>query len=128
MAVLTIRNLPEEVRTRLRVRASRNGRSMEAEARAIVSAAVNAPSSDDLPEAIERLQDWIASSSKRFKSRPKSSAVDQLLRDRRRDAIREAIQDGLNPKMLFRGHYGRILSEAGWTAQYVENLVKQTSP
>ena len=33
MATLTIRNLPDEVRDRLRVRAARNGRSMEAEAR-----------------------------------------------------------------------------------------------
>jgi plasmid stability protein len=34
MATLTTRNLPEEVRNHLRVAAARNGRSMEAEARA----------------------------------------------------------------------------------------------
>ena len=33
MATLTIRNLPDEVRDRLRVAAAKNGRSMEAEAR-----------------------------------------------------------------------------------------------
>jgi plasmid stability protein len=33
MATLTIRNLPDDVRDRLRIRAARNGRSMEAEAR-----------------------------------------------------------------------------------------------
>ena len=39
MATLNIRNLPDEVHRRLRVRAAEHGRSMEAEARAILSAA-----------------------------------------------------------------------------------------
>ncbi|WP_020386481.1 FitA-like ribbon-helix-helix domain-containing protein [Kribbella catacumbae] len=40
MAVITVRNLDDEVKQRLRVRAARNGRSMEAEARAMIVAAV----------------------------------------------------------------------------------------
>jgi plasmid stability protein len=40
MATLMIRDLDEAVKARLRVRAARNGRSMEAEARAILGAAV----------------------------------------------------------------------------------------
>ncbi|MEU4395613.1 plasmid stabilization protein [Kribbella sp. NPDC023855] len=40
MAVITVRNLDDEVKQRLRVRAARNGHSMEAEARAIIVAAV----------------------------------------------------------------------------------------
>lgn len=36
MATLTIRGLDDETRNRLRVRAARNGRSMEAEVRAIL--------------------------------------------------------------------------------------------
>ncbi len=40
MATITIRNLAEEVKRQLRVRGARNGRSMEAEARAILSQAV----------------------------------------------------------------------------------------
>jgi plasmid stability protein len=40
MATLTIRNLDEKVKRRLQVRAAINGRSMEAEARAILTAAV----------------------------------------------------------------------------------------
>jgi plasmid stability protein len=40
MATLMIRDLDEAVKARLRVRAARNGRSMEAEARAILAAAV----------------------------------------------------------------------------------------
>jgi len=37
MAILNIRQLPDDVHTRLRVRAAHNGRSMEAEARHILS-------------------------------------------------------------------------------------------
>ena len=40
MATLTIRNVPSNVKERLRVQAARNGRSMEAELRAIVGDAV----------------------------------------------------------------------------------------
>jgi len=43
MAALSIRNIDEVVRDRLRVRAARNGRSMEAEIRAILSDAVEKP-------------------------------------------------------------------------------------
>ncbi|SDX50201.1 Plasmid stability protein [Modestobacter sp. DSM 44400] len=40
MATLTIRNLDEAVRQRLRVKAAQHGRSMEAEVREILAAAV----------------------------------------------------------------------------------------
>jgi antitoxin FitA len=40
MATLTIRDLDDAVKARLRVRAAHNGRSMEAEARAILRAAL----------------------------------------------------------------------------------------
>ena len=40
MATITVRNLDDQVKQRLRVRAARNGHSMEAEARAILLAAV----------------------------------------------------------------------------------------
>jgi antitoxin FitA len=129
MAVLTIRNLPDEVRTRLRVRASRNGRSMEAEARAIIAGAVNASTPEDLTGTVSNLQDWIAQSSKKLKSKPKATtrpdAVDAFLRDRRRNAIREAIDDGWHPREIFRGDYVRIAAEAGWTIEYIEQLVKK---
>jgi plasmid stability protein len=41
MATLTVRNLPEATRRALKERAARNNRSMEAEARTILSAAVH---------------------------------------------------------------------------------------
>lgn len=40
MATITVRNLDSEVQLRLKLRAARNGRSMEAEARTILSDAV----------------------------------------------------------------------------------------
>jgi antitoxin FitA len=43
MATLTIRKLDDTVKTKLRVRAAENGRSMEEEARAILEGAVQAP-------------------------------------------------------------------------------------
>lgn len=41
MAMLTVRNLPDEVHRALRVRAARNGQSMEAEVRGILTSAVS---------------------------------------------------------------------------------------
>lgn len=43
MAAMSIRNLDERVLDRLRVRAARHGRSMEAEVRAILADAVREP-------------------------------------------------------------------------------------
>ncbi len=43
MGALSIRDLDDSVKERLRVRAAQNGRSMEAEARLILAAAVDAP-------------------------------------------------------------------------------------
>lgn len=40
MATMTIRNLDDDVKARLRVRAAQHGRSMEEEARSILSAAL----------------------------------------------------------------------------------------
>ena len=40
MSTLTVRNLDDDLKTRLRVRAAHNGRSMEAEAREILRASL----------------------------------------------------------------------------------------
>ena len=57
MASITIRNLDDEVKTRLRVRASVNGRSMEEEARLILAEAVDGETSlgEKLGTAIHEL-------------------------------------------------------------------------
>ena len=53
MASITIRNLDDEVKTRLRVRAAGNGRSMEEEARLILREAVGRkPGSQNLASII----------------------------------------------------------------------------
>lgn len=52
MAVMTIRNLDDEVRDRLRVRAARHGRSMEAEVRAILAEAVQSPVEQTLADLL----------------------------------------------------------------------------
>ena len=56
MASLTIRNLEDPVKARLRVRAAQNGRSMEEEARHILRATLseNAPQGKNLGETIRR--------------------------------------------------------------------------
>jgi antitoxin FitA len=56
MASITIRRLPENTKRRLRLRAARNGRSMEQEAREILKTAVNQPPTppENLAEAIHR--------------------------------------------------------------------------
>jgi antitoxin FitA len=56
MVTLTIRNLDSQVEESLRVRATRNGRSVEAEARAILSETVASPPREtiNLAEAIRR--------------------------------------------------------------------------
>ena len=54
MASITVRNLEEGLKRRLRIRAAENGRSMEQEVRAILRAAVDQESSrgKDLASAI----------------------------------------------------------------------------
>lgn len=47
MAAVSVRGLDDDVRERLRVRAARHGRSMEAEIRAILAEAVSEPSTSD---------------------------------------------------------------------------------
>nr|WP_294545574.1 Arc family DNA-binding protein [uncultured Rhodopila sp.] len=56
MTTLTIRNVPSAEKERLRVRAAMNGRSMEAELRAILTAALDSGSDrgENLAEAIRR--------------------------------------------------------------------------
>lgn len=56
MASITIRRLPETTKRRLRLRAARNGHSMEQEARELLEAglAQPEPKSEDLGQAIHK--------------------------------------------------------------------------
>lgn len=54
MASLTIRNLDDDVRDRLRVRAAQHGRSMEAEVRAILTESLDSGAPTRLGSRIHR--------------------------------------------------------------------------
>jgi plasmid stability protein len=56
MATLTIRNIDAAVKERLRVRAARHGRSMEAELRSIISEAVEADRDQPEPNLAEAIR------------------------------------------------------------------------
>jgi len=56
MANIIIRNLDEQVKQQLRVRAAENGRSMEAEARAILSRGVQEPATTYPANTIKSLR------------------------------------------------------------------------
>jgi antitoxin FitA len=58
MAAISVRNLDDRVKDRLRVRAARHGRSMEAEIRAILVEAVSEP--DDTAGLFSALLDRFA--------------------------------------------------------------------
>jgi plasmid stability protein len=83
MAVLNIRNLPDEVRERLRVRAARHGRSMEAEVRAILAEACEKDEAREPPSA---LPEWI---DRLYAGQPRPRAVDELIAERRREGERD---------------------------------------
>jgi plasmid stability protein len=55
LAALSIRNLDDQVKERLRIRAARHGRSMEAEVRAILIDAVSEPG--EAPDLFQTLVD-----------------------------------------------------------------------
>ncbi len=55
MAMLTVRNLPDEVHRALRVQAALHGQSTEAEVREILAAAVKPPSRVRLGDALAAL-------------------------------------------------------------------------
>ncbi|MBU6436478.1 MAG: Arc family DNA-binding protein [Betaproteobacteria bacterium] len=55
MAMLTVRNLPDEVHRALRVRAAQHGRSTEAEVRALLEEAVKPPERLRLGDALAAL-------------------------------------------------------------------------
>ena len=55
MAMLTVRNIPDEVHLALRVRAAENGQSTEAEVRQILANAVNPPNRIKMGDAMSAL-------------------------------------------------------------------------
>ena len=84
MKTLSIRSIPDEVHAKLRVRAARNGRSMEAEARALLEISVQGGEADKWVGEIQAL-------AKRMSAKRKPNGmVDGLLEERRREVREEA--------------------------------------
>ena len=83
MAVLTIRNVSEDVRARLRLRAAKAGRSMEAEARAILAVAC---SKDEGARSAAFLQEWVDGL---YGKRKPRRVVEHLIAERRKEAMNE---------------------------------------
>jgi plasmid stability protein len=75
MAILTVRNVPDEVLRALRLRAARHGRSTEAEVREILASAVK-------PEQRVRLGDALAALGREIGLANEEFAVFEQVRDR----------------------------------------------
>jgi plasmid stability protein len=83
MASITIRKLDDRVKEALRVRAARNGRSMEEEARTLIETALAPPALS--PERLKALEDKLAE----LRAPGAPSMVDELLAERRAEAVKE---------------------------------------
>ena len=83
MPVLNIRNLPAGVHARLHIRAARAGRSMEAEARAILAAVCM---EDDARRPASVLQDWVG---ELYGAKKPRKVVESLIAERCREHARE---------------------------------------
>ncbi len=83
MAILNIRNLPDDVHAMLRVLAAQHGKSMEAEAREILTLAcrndVNSVPASSLQELVTQL----------YGDNTPNKVVDQLINERRVEAGKE---------------------------------------
>ncbi|MGH6898181.1 MAG: FitA-like ribbon-helix-helix domain-containing protein [Geminicoccaceae bacterium] len=84
MATLNIRRLPEDVHAKLRVRAAKAGRSMEAEARMILAEAVQ-----EKPAKPVDLASLRAFMLRLYGGELPSRVVDDFIEERRREARRE---------------------------------------
>jgi plasmid stability protein len=97
MKSITIRNVPDEDYRALRVRAAQNGRSMEAELRALIERARAAepkrarvwrtPDTGDIARIVKDIQDETA---KIIPPGAPWSEIDALIAERRAEAKREA--------------------------------------
>lgn len=86
-ATLTIRNLDEDVKQRLRLRAAVHQRSMEAEARAILAESLvgsGAPSEED-PDGIARRRRRIEAVMGSWKDRYEGKSTDEVMSELRGD-------------------------------------------
>lgn len=79
-ATLTIRNLDEGVKQKLRTRAAEHGRSMEAEARELLRGALEGGSSTVAPKSVEELRLRLRGVRGAWKNRGSTDALMALTR------------------------------------------------
>ncbi len=91
MATLTIRNLPDHVRDALRVRAAKNGRSMEAEVREMLVQDLEIAVSPADLAAYHAAFDAAQADFAPYRN-PKVLASDELIAERRLEAWRETVE------------------------------------
>ncbi len=91
MATLTIRNLPDQVRDALRVRAAKNGRSMEAEVRALLEESAVESNDNELVDMSLPFSERLKQIRKIMRKHIPAdvSLMDELEAERRREAERE---------------------------------------
>ena len=90
MATLTIRNLPDEVRDRLRMAAAERGRSMEAEARAALTERFGLAAGPEID--IEAVTQQVQAAFAPYRAR-QGSAVEALIAERRLEAWKETLEE-----------------------------------
>lgn len=128
MTTLMIENIPDDVRDRLNARAALHGRSIEAEAREVLAAAVVETTVSSMLERAAELQRWVAENRQSGGSGGGGSGgvVDELIREKRREVILDVINDGLDPKDYFGSEFTRICEEASWTPAHIRKLRRTT--
>lgn len=108
IATITVRNLPDDVRDKLRVRAARKGRSTEAEVRSVLTETVAEESTSPRPTVRERV--WRLQAAFAPYRSATGSVVDELIAERRVEGWTEnleAIQDMNAGKKLDLSHLFR---------------------
>lgn len=82
---LTIRNLDKEVKRKLRLRAASHQTSMEAEARAILAQAVNAPVTAGPPRTQDEMRERLETVLGIWKDQAKGRSTEEIMRELRGD-------------------------------------------
>ncbi|QTN32071.1 plasmid stabilization protein [Akkermansiaceae bacterium] len=82
---LTIRNLDEAVKQKLRMRAARNQSSMEAEARAILARMVNEEETPRPPQTVGEMRERLAAVRGTWKNRANGRDTDGIMKELRGD-------------------------------------------
>jgi plasmid stability protein len=91
MATLTIRKLPDDVRDALRLRAARNGRSMEAEVREMLARELTPKASGEDRLKFDAALDAAQADFAAFRL-PDLLASDELIAERRLEAWRDTVE------------------------------------